>query len=80
MEQNKKASDIDLTYLELAKKFLYNEYSIALDKTAEETREYFISKLKKTRKLVSFFYFYPLFNFKFKKIIVKFYLECIIIS
>ena len=33
MRQNKKVSNIDSTYLELTEKFLYNEYSIVLDKT-----------------------------------------------
>lgn len=45
-KQKKKASDIDSTYFELAEKYLYDECSIVLDKTVEETKNYFISKLK----------------------------------
>lgn len=45
-KQKKKASDIDSTYFELAEKYLYDECSLVLDKTVEETNNYFISKLK----------------------------------
>lgn len=45
-KQKKKISDIDSTYFELAEKYLYDECSVVLDKTVEETKEYFISKLK----------------------------------
>ena len=45
-KQKKKVSDIDLTYFEIAEKYLYDECSIVLDKSIEETRNYFISKLR----------------------------------
>ena len=49
----KKLSDKDNTYFELAEKYLYTEFSIALNKTYEETKKYIedeVSKLNKNEK------------------------------
>lgn len=42
----KKISDKDNHYFELAEKYLYNEFSIVLNKTFEETKEYVIEKVE----------------------------------
>lgn len=45
LDSNKKISEKDNTYFELAEKYLYNEFSIALNKSFSETKEYVISKV-----------------------------------
>jgi CarD family transcriptional regulator len=40
LDANKKLGDKDSTYFHLAEKYLYSEFSIALGKTYEETKEY----------------------------------------
>ena len=42
----KKLSEKDTHYFELAEKYLYNELSIALDLSFDETKNYIISKMK----------------------------------
>lgn len=42
----KKLSEKDIYYFELAEKYLYNELSIALDLSFDETKNYIISKMK----------------------------------
>lgn len=46
LENNKKLSEKDSFYFEKAEKYLYNEFSIILNKSFEETKEYIINKLK----------------------------------
>jgi len=43
----KKISDKDNKYFQLAERYLYNEFSIVLNKTYEETKEYDKEKVKK---------------------------------
>lgn len=45
-ENKKKQSDKDHHYFELAEKYLYNEFSIVLNKTYEETKAYVIEKVR----------------------------------
>lgn len=45
INNKKKISDKDAKYFELAEKYLYNELSIALNKTFEETKKYIIDKM-----------------------------------
>lgn len=45
-ENKKKQSDKDHHYFELAEKYLYNEFSIVLNKTYEETKEYVINEVE----------------------------------
>jgi len=47
IENKRKTSDKDEYYFNLAEKYLYNELSIALDKTFDETKEYIIKELEK---------------------------------
>ena len=42
----KKTSDKDSNYFNRAEKYLYNELSIALNMTFDETKEYVISKVQ----------------------------------
>ncbi len=44
---NKKISDKDNRYFEMAETYLYNEIAISLNMTFEEAKEYVIHKLKK---------------------------------
>lgn len=44
-ENNKKISEKDLDYFNKAEKYLYNELSISLNKSFDETKEYVISKV-----------------------------------
>lgn len=44
-EEKKKISDKDKFYFEKAEKLLYNEFSIALNMTFDETKEYVVSKV-----------------------------------
>ncbi len=46
----KKISDKDNHYFELAEKYLYNEFSIVLNKTYEETKAYVIEKVESLQK------------------------------
>ena len=41
----KKIAERDNNYFQLAEKILYNEFSISLDKSIEETRQYIIDKI-----------------------------------
>lgn len=45
-KNKKKQSDKDHYYFELAEKYLYNEFSIVLNKTYEETKEYVINEVE----------------------------------
>lgn len=45
-ENKKKQSDKDHHYFELAEKYLYNEFSIVLNKTYEKTKEYVINEVE----------------------------------
>lgn len=45
-ENKKKISDKDNYYFNLAEKYLYNEFSIVLNKTYEETKKYVLEKLE----------------------------------
>ena len=45
INDNKKISEIDDTYFKKAEKYLYNEFSLVLNKTFEETKEYVIKKV-----------------------------------
>ena len=44
---NKKISEKDSKYFELAEKYLYNELSIALNKSFTETKEYIINSMNR---------------------------------
>lgn len=44
-ENNKKLSEKDLDYFNKAERYLYNELSISLNKSFDETKEYIISKV-----------------------------------
>lgn len=45
IDNNKKVGDKDNYYFEKAEKYLYNEFSIVLNLTIDETRQYIIDKL-----------------------------------
>ncbi|MBP3635835.1 MAG: hypothetical protein J6J17_05230 [Bacilli bacterium] len=45
-DSKKKISDKDKLYFDKAEKYLYSEFSIALGKTYEETKEYVVNKVK----------------------------------
>ncbi len=45
LDNKKKISDKDKNYFELAEKYLYPEFSIVLNKTIDETREFIINKV-----------------------------------
>lgn len=45
LDNNKKVRDKDLQYFELAEKYLYNEFSIVLNLTYEETKNFVITKV-----------------------------------
>lgn len=47
LDNNKKIAEKDKTYFELAEEYLYNEFSIVLDKSYDETKEYIISEVSK---------------------------------
>lgn len=47
LEKNKKIAEKDKTYFELAEEYLYNEISITLNKTFEETKNFIISQVTK---------------------------------
>lgn len=50
INDNKKISEIDDTYFKKAEKYLYNEFSIVLNKTFEETKEYVNNKVLESTK------------------------------
>lgn len=45
LENKKKISETDNHYFKLAEKYLYNEFSVVLNKTYEETKQYVIDKV-----------------------------------
>jgi len=47
LDNNKKARDKDIEYFHQAEKYLYNEFSIVLGLSYDETREYVISNVLK---------------------------------
>lgn len=47
IDSNKKVRDKDLYYFELAESYLYNEFSIVLDMSIAEVREYVVSEVSK---------------------------------
>ena len=47
LDNNKKISEKDKHYFDLAEKYLYNEISIVLNKDYEETKRYLISTIEK---------------------------------
>lgn len=49
-ENNKKIREIDDSYFKKAEKYLYNEFSIVLNKSFEETKEYIINKVLEKEK------------------------------
>lgn len=50
LENNKKVAEKDKNYFELAEKYLYNEFSIILGYTFEETKAYVINEVLKNEK------------------------------
>lgn len=51
IRENKKISEKDYTYFKKAEKLLYNELSVALSMTYDETKEYIIKTLEKTTEM-----------------------------
>ena len=49
LNDNKKISEIDDSYFRTAEKFLYNEFSIVLNKTYDETKDYVINEVLKKK-------------------------------
>ena len=47
LDNNKKIAEKDKNYFELAEEYLYNEFSIVLEKTLEETKNYIINAVTK---------------------------------
>ena len=45
-ESKKRIAEIDSTYFELAEKYLYNEFSIVLDLSFDDTKKYIIKKVE----------------------------------
>lgn len=43
LDNNKKIAEKDKNYFELAEEYLYTEFSVVLDKTIDETRDYVIN-------------------------------------
>lgn len=50
LNDNKKISEIDDSYFRTAEKFLYNEFSIVLNKTYDETKDYVINEVLKEKR------------------------------
>ena len=50
LDNNKKTTDKDNYYFNLAEKYLYEEFSIILNLTYDKTKEYVISKVEKLTK------------------------------
>lgn len=46
LDNKKKISEKDMTYLEKAEKLLYNEFSIVLNLSLEDTKQYIINKVE----------------------------------
>ena len=46
LENKKKISEKDMTYLEKAEKLLYNEFSIVLNLSLDDTKQYIINKVE----------------------------------
>lgn len=49
LENNKKVSEKDREYFDKAEEYLYTEFSYALNKSFEETKNYIISEVKKLK-------------------------------
>ena len=47
LEQHKKLASIDDEYLQIAEKYLYEELSVVLDLSIEDTKEYFEKEVAK---------------------------------
>lgn len=47
LDQNKKISETDDKYFKLAEKYLYSEFSIILNMSLEETKEFIVNKLSR---------------------------------
>lgn len=45
LDNNKKVAEKDQNYFELAEDYLYNEFSIVLDKSYDDTKNYIIKKI-----------------------------------
>ena len=50
IDNNKKTTDKDTYYFNLAEKYLYEEFSVVLNKTYEEAKQYVIFKVEKLTK------------------------------
>lgn len=50
LDNKKKISDKDNTYFQKAERILYNEFSIVLNMTYDETKEYIINQVEKMEK------------------------------
>ena len=50
IDNNKKTTDKDTYYFNLAEKYLYEEFSVVLNKTYEEAKQYVILKVEKLTK------------------------------
>ena len=46
-ESKRRIAEIDTTYFELAEKYLYNEFSIVLDLSFDDTKKYILDKVEK---------------------------------
>lgn len=46
LESKKRVAEIDSTYFELAEKYLYNEFSIVLDLSFDDTKKYIIEQVE----------------------------------
>ena len=45
-ESKRRIAEIDTTYFELAEKYLYNEFSIVLDLSFDDTKKYILNKVE----------------------------------
>ena len=45
-ESKRRIAEIDTTYFEMAEKYLYNEFSIVLDLSFDDTKKYILDKVK----------------------------------
>ena len=45
-ESKRRIAEVDSTYFELAEKYLYNEFSIVLDLSFDDTKKYILDKVK----------------------------------
>ena len=46
-ESKRRIAEIDTTYFEMAEKYLYNEFSIVLDLSFDDTKKYILDKVEK---------------------------------